>query len=459
MKPLSYILVIFLILIINLSFVSSNFVCGFVNNSQEFSSSWANVVVYFEENKSDFTECKINPENKFCCDLDNISSVNFSVGKKVFAEVFDEKSGFVAGPVSLYLTDAGYDVFPEMKLEKALTATFSDKNIVVNKSSILINLSLAEKYNNLKYVLNSSEGYLEQEVCKNCTDFEFLVPLFKGKNELVLISNGSREISEKIVFYNLDYFNFNVDISCDKCKLKKKFFYVPSGEDIRVYSSFNSSHNISGDFLSCFPSQWVLLDSLKAEDFSVTHECFREQIINKKEFSVDYVVKTPKTFIKQDYIFYQKLNEYDSLTKIRVFKFKLIPFHKINSFEKNYSDEALAQRTSPEEPIVLSPKEDYLKLVAIFPKQEVLESYSDIRFETEKSGKEERHLFTILTTLSNSEIDRIFLIFNVKKGKSIEIYTNDGSKRIDLEVYEESSNYTSYSVSVNEKGPFQVRIF
>ncbi|MCX6750026.1 MAG: hypothetical protein NTZ83_01060, partial [Candidatus Pacearchaeota archaeon] len=271
MNRISSFFAVFFILLFSLSFVSPNFVCGFVNNSQEFSSSWVNVIVYFEENKSDFTECKINPENKFCCDLDNISSVNFSMGKKVFAEVFDEKSGFVAGPVSLYLTDSGYDVFPEMKLEKAMITFLPDENLFINRSSILINLSLAERYNNLRYTLNSSEGYLEQEVCKDCNDFEFLVPLFKGENELVLISNGSREISEKIIFYNLDYFNFNVNLSCDKCKLKKKFFYVPSEEEIRIHSYFNSSHNISGDFLFYFPSQWILLDSLKSEDFSITH--------------------------------------------------------------------------------------------------------------------------------------------------------------------------------------------
>jgi hypothetical protein len=196
------------------------------------------------------------------------------------------------------------------------------------------------------------------------------------------------------LYYNLDYFNFNIYLSCDKCRLKKKFFYVPSGEEIRVRSSFNSSHNISGDFLSYFPSQWILLDSLNSEDFSITHEGFKEQIINKKEFSVDYVVKSPRIFIKQDYIFYQKLNEYDSLNKIRVFKFKLIPFHKTNPLDKEYPKEVLLQRASPDESIVLNSKEDYLKLVAIFPKQEVLESYSNIKFKTEKSGKEKVHLFT-----------------------------------------------------------------
>ena len=46
--------VFFFILLFSLSFVSSNFVCGFVNNSKDFSSSWTEVNVYFEENPSRF---------------------------------------------------------------------------------------------------------------------------------------------------------------------------------------------------------------------------------------------------------------------------------------------------------------------------------------------------------------------------------------------------------------------
>ena len=86
-----------------------------------------------------------------------------------------------------------------------------------------------------------------------------------------------REISEKIVLYNLDYFNFNIDFFCDKCKQKKKFFYIPSGEEILIKSSFNSSHNISGDFLFYFPSHWVLSDLSKYEDFSVSHNVIKRR--------------------------------------------------------------------------------------------------------------------------------------------------------------------------------------
>lgn len=450
-----------LMFLFSLSFVSSNFVCGTVNNHEGISPAWTNVIVYFEENISDFTDCKINPENKFCCDLENISSVEFGVGKKVFAEVFDKEKGIVGGPVSLYLTDTGYDVFPDMELEKAITPSLSEENLFINQSSISINLSLAENYNNLKYELTSSEGHLEEQVCNDCNNFEFLLPLFKGRNELVLISNSTREISENIVIYNLDYFNFNVEFSCDKCKLKKRFFYIPSEEEIKVTFSFNTSHNISGDFMIYFPYQWTLLnesDVLKLQDFSHTHKGFREQIINKKGFSIDYLVKSPRTFIKQDYLFYQKLNEYESLTKARIFKIKLIPFRKVNSFEKNYSDYVLEQRASPDEPIVLNSNESYLKLVAIFPKKEVINSYSDLDFNLKKSKTKikKESSFKILTTIPQRDIDRIFLVFRAEKDKNIEVYSNN--VQIPLKFYEEDTNFRYYSAYVKERGPFKVEI-
>ena len=76
----------FIVFIFNLNLVNSSFVCGYVGDSEEISADWANVKVYYAENVSDFTNCQISPENKFCCDLENISSVEFSAEKRVFAK-------------------------------------------------------------------------------------------------------------------------------------------------------------------------------------------------------------------------------------------------------------------------------------------------------------------------------------------------------------------------------------
>ena len=154
-------LVILLLFLFSLSFVSSSFVCGYVNNSQESSSSWSKVIIYPEEQPLSILECKVNPENKFCCDIEDIKGFTPSVGKKVFAEVFDEETGFVAGPVSLLLTEEGYDIFPQMNIQSAIVINSPEENIFINQSSVKINISLSGSYNNLKYTLNSSQGFLK----------------------------------------------------------------------------------------------------------------------------------------------------------------------------------------------------------------------------------------------------------------------------------------------------------
>ncbi len=457
MEKIRYYLITFFVLIFSLSFVSSNFVCGFVNNSQEFSSSWANVIIYPEENFSKIVHCSVSPENKFCCDLDEIPSFNYSVGKKIFAEVFDKEAGFVAGPVSLYLTGEGYDLFPQMNIQKAIILNSPEERIFVNKSFIILNISLEEHYNNLNYTLNHSYGFLEDQVCKDCTKVEFPVNLFKGRNEIILTSYGDRNISEKIIVYNLDYFNFSLNLSCDKCKSKPNYFFVPSQKNITFSSHFESSHNISGNFLFYFPSDWIFFNSSGLEDFSTTHKILSENIDNQKEFTIDYILQSPKAFIKKEYVFYQKFENYELISKARVFKFIFIPFHNKRPFINSHFNSPFIQKCSPKQPILLESAERYVKTAAIFPNKQILSSYSNLEFEKIKSGKNKGDYFTILTTIPERDIDKIFLVFKVEKGKSIEVFGN--KDKVYLELYNEDSNHIYYSAYVYEKGPFKVNIF
>jgi hypothetical protein len=453
----TYSFLIFLsLLIFSLSFVSSNFVCGIVNNSQNFSSSWANVIIYPNGDISNYTKCEVNPENKFCCDVEEIHGFTPSIGKRVFAEVFDKEGGFVGGPVSLTLTEEGYDIFPQMSIQKAITVNFPTERIFINQSSILLNVSLADSYNNLNYTINSSGGLSNHQVCNNCTNIIFPVNLSKGNNEITFIAYGSRNISEKIIIYNLDYLNFSINAYCDKCKIKKNFLYVPSNENITFSSSFNASHNISGDFLFYFPSDWVLFNSSDLEDFSTTHNVLSENVVNQNKFSINYTLMSPKTLIKEEYFFTQGLENKELTSKVVVFKFKLIPFRKSNPLGNYYFTLPLIQRGSPTQPIILYSNEDYLKLVVIYPKENITKSYSSLDFTEKKKGKIKEYYFTILTSIPSSSVDNILLIFKSEKGKQMEVY--EGNSKLNLSLYQEDSNYVYYSSSVNTKGPFQVKI-
>ncbi len=445
-----------LIIIFSISFVSSNFACGVVNSSESLSSSWADVIVYFEENKSDFTNCQVNPEGKFCCDLENISSVEFKVGKKIFAEVDDIKRGLVGGPVNTYVTDKGYDIFPDIQLKKIINFNLEEQGLYINKSSVSSNISLGKIYRELKYSINSSEGYIENKLCSNCNYSEFLINLSKGKNELIIFNPDNKIIIKNITLYNLDYLNLNLTIDCNKCKYKKNFIYVPSNEEMVIHSSFNSSHNISGNFLLYLPNEWSLMGSTNKVDFSKTHTGFVEEVLDKRDFSVNYKIKTKKSLIKQNYLIYQQINEYSKLTKVRTFNLRFIPINRNNLFEKNYPNYILEQYSSPKNPAILVTDKEYIQSAAIFTNKEVDGSYSYLDFNLIKKGKEIKYTFKIFTTIPKQEIENIFIVFKVEKNKILEA-TFNGSN-LPLQFYKEDIDYNYYSIFTQEKGPFEVII-
>ncbi len=453
-----FFLVTLIALIFSISFINANFVCGFVNDSQNFSSSWSNILIYPAENNSAFSSCEVSPENKFCCDLDEIPSFNYSIGRQIVAEVFDEQGGFVGGPVILSLTGEGYDVFPDMYLQKAIIINSPSDNIFTNISSIWINISLASGYNNLNYTLNSSSGFSQEHLCTNCTDPYFLIPLDKGRNELNVIAyNDYRQMSYKKIFYNLDYLNMSLNVFCDKCKVKNKGFYIPSNENITFSSSFEASHNISGDFLFYFPSDWELLNISDTSDFSGTHSVITEHVEDQKDFSVNYTLQSPKTFIKKEYSFSQEFGNENLTSTAILFKWGIIPFKKLKQFDKHYFYFSKIQMGSEIHPIILQSKADYIQLAAIYPKINIENTRSSIKFTEKKHGKNKGEYFTILTSISQKYIKNIFLVFKVEKGRQIQVY--DDKTRLNLNFYKNDSSYTYYSAYINKKGPFRVRIF
>ena len=204
------------LLLMFLQNVSANFVCGEVESNENYLPIWMNVIVYYESNPEEVTNCKINSEQKFCCDLWDIKSVSFAKDKKVFAEVFDLESGFVSNPVSLITTSEGFSVFPTLKIEKAIK--ISDfKKIIINEDSVFLNISLNERYNNLKYSVNSSEGFFERDLCSDCLKYEFYADVSRGKNEITLIAyNFDGEVEENFEVYSLDYLNLERKIDFGK---------------------------------------------------------------------------------------------------------------------------------------------------------------------------------------------------------------------------------------------------
>ncbi len=457
---LSLILLPLIIFLLNLNLVSSSFVCGIVNDSLTSSSDWVNVKVYFEENISDFTECQVNPEKKFCCDIENISSVNVEVGKKAYAEVYDTKRKLTAGPIFIYLTDEGYNIFPTMNLEELPSFNISNNEITVNDSFIYLSFSSSKNANNFSYKIDLPDKEIKERLNDNNNNIPNVsIPLSKGENELFLISeNIDREEFERFLIYNLDYFDLGVNIFCNKCKIKNNFLYAPSNKEIIMNLYFNSSHNISGEFLTYLPQDWTVMDHSDLSEVSLTHKAIAHKVNNESYFSVNYTVKLPQRLIKQDYFIYQKVNNYNKQTKLRSFSIGFLPFHKFNRLEESFPKETLEQSTSPKNPLILKNQgKGTLETVAIFPNSEISSSYSYIDYQVKKKKLANIEEFNILTTLPDKKIEKIFLIFKIKKENFIEVYYKNSL--LELDIYDEDDSYNYYSVYIPGKGHFSTKIF
>ena len=447
----------FLIILFSLSFVSPSFVCGVVDDSKDISSDWSRVVVYFEENKSDLTECRVNPEKKFCCDLENISSVNFSVGKKVFAEVFDLEKGIIGGPVYLFLTDKGYDIFPDMAIKEMVNSSLQKERIFLDKSYINLNIDNPQSPKELNYILSSSEGEFKGKLQDNSNISDFKIPIQKGKNQLIIYSEKTNEVYNQFSFYNLDYFNFNIEPFCKNCKKKKNFFYIDSKQIVTLMFGFNSSHNVSGDFLISFPRDWELINYSDIFDISLSHKAIKNIISDKKEFYVNYSFKLPKNTIKQDYFVYQQLGDYNSSNKLRSFKYNWIPFHKSNKMQESYQNNVLRKSISPKYPAVLNLEYDFIKTIALFPNKDIPESYSTLKYSEKIKKGRKTIFFEIFTTIQEKDLENIFIVFKVEKGKNITL--SDSEKELELDFMNEDANYEYYSVYTTNKGPFNILIY
>ena len=62
--------------------LSANFVCGYVNSSEDLEASWFDVDVYYSEDFGKSTTCKVGPENKYCCDPSEIEGVSWNIDRK-----------------------------------------------------------------------------------------------------------------------------------------------------------------------------------------------------------------------------------------------------------------------------------------------------------------------------------------------------------------------------------------
>jgi len=178
------------IIILQLPVVKAGFVCGQVKDSQEMSAHWYEVrISHLGEGK--YAECEISPaENKYCCDPEAIPDQGWKIGDIMQTEIFDAESGYVAGPVSKTTTGEGFDIMPEMTLEKAIKLNNFEKLLISNQSKFLLNASFLYPYN---YVELEKEGN-KTVLCDDCTEILEIIDANFGMSNMNLYASSNDRV-------------------------------------------------------------------------------------------------------------------------------------------------------------------------------------------------------------------------------------------------------------------------
>ena len=262
--------VIFCFSVLFSNFSSANFVCGEVTSDSDVLPTWMNLLVYYDSAPEDTINCMVTGEHKYCCDLEQIESVNWSSGLLVLAEVYDD-SGFVTERVSTQTSDAAYDLFPTLSSATAIDFVDEVDTIIIDTEDITqqeFNVVLHPAYNNLRVIIDHAGKEEVMEICTDCSEAHFTLDLLKGKNSVSFVAYGSRDMSVTQDFYVLDYLTIDRSFSCDNCNTQEEGIYVGGGEEVTVTLRVDSSHPLDGSLTEYIPSSWdcLLYTSDAADD-------------------------------------------------------------------------------------------------------------------------------------------------------------------------------------------------
>jgi len=430
---------------------TAKFVCGKVNSSAEFSADWLNIMVYYPEDSSKYTVCKATPEeNKYCCDLEAIPTIKWKVGKNVSAEVYDAISGYVAGPVSLSITPEGYDIFPEMSISKALDIISPKNEVYLNLSSILLNVTSFQEYNNLKYTLYYYDNKIKEEsICNNCNQAELKIEnLSYGSYSLEVEASGRRNITKKIDFDLLEYLSFSRSFECDGCVKN----YIPRNREVKITVLLRASHNISGMLKDFFPLSWETLTNESFEDYSETHKAVSWEV-QGNNITKSYFLKSPNIIFPRKYSFWSEFKDTKSeISYARVFGLIRWPafFYILISPSKEIYNKSY-QKASPNEPLIIKGNESQL-IIALYPKKEIKKAFALIR--QSKDGS-----FEIISNIKNTDIENIsFFIRLPEQEKHPYLAVYNDNKIENFSYLRNEDKFVYYQASTGKKGKFKILI-
>ncbi|MEM4625697.1 MAG: hypothetical protein QXJ28_02970, partial [Candidatus Pacearchaeota archaeon] len=364
-------LLVLIFLLISFNTVDANFVCGrVVSNDPIFSPSWLSVSIYYSENSSYRSICRVSPDgNKFCCDPKQIKEIPWSIGKEVNAEIFSEE--YIGGPVKTLISGEGYNLFPDLNVEKIITIHSPNNTIILNNNDLFVNVSLASNFTFLKYILYGQSFFNEEQVCGNCSAVSFYINnLSFGNYTLVLIaSNGKRFVNNSLKFSICPKMDFYRRVDCIGCSEN----FVPSNRRVTIFIGLDAGVNVSGKFADIFPSDWKIINLNNSggivETFSESHNIIYWNVEGNNIWR-NYTLVSPRVTFTKRYIFHSQFEDFKSEeSKIILFRFYRILSLPVSLINKRMEKLGILSfnEISPDFPAVLFLKDVELEQISLFP--------------------------------------------------------------------------------------------
>jgi len=439
---------------------SANFACGYVTDSENHSSDWLDVLIYYEEDTATPLFCTINPENKYCCDVETISTVEWSVGKKIYAEVFDEQTSFVSNKEELFLSEEGYDVFSDLHAEPAFSLQ-PFQRVLVGKDTVSLTLLTHPRYPGIRYKVFYENTTFEEEICASCGGGTFDLFLGKGENEIELTVFGERAMSKNISVYSLDYLNISREVACEGCSSFGSYLVVPPKKEVTMNIKFNSSHLISGELIDYFPVSWTLSpeDEIVLEEFSETHNRVHFDI-EGKEFTQTYNLTSPQIFFPRIYDFSAEFEGHSFDEKIKVSWFKYFPniFYWKKRLNRQIYFGSLVKETfiSPSRPLITFSEDPILEFIGFYPESEQSHTYALVFSKKNLFWKRSETRYYIKTNLRDNNLEKILVHYKIPLEKSHLV--KQKRKEIPSVLLETDEQYRYYESILYSKKFFSIRL-
>jgi len=247
-------------------------------------------------------------------------------------------------------------------------------------------------------------------------------------------------------------------VECEGCSSDEEGYFIPGKKLINMTLRLNSSHEVNGIFSEFVPINWITdLESL--EEYSETHDKLTFEV-NESFSEFIYIVETPSLFYPRLYEFEPDFEGHSFPEIIRLTRLTIWPsifyYRKIFERFEAYQNRQTASSISPVNALVVESDNPLLELVAIYPNQNLQDTYAittSRRFLLWKRGKTE---FRITSNIKNSEIEQIILKLKVPREKSISI--TQGKTPFLPKLTSKDGDFNYYDVSLPNKNQFTIQL-